>query len=546
MFNSEKILKTFEQQFPFPTIRSEQRLAFERLAPWLESLFADKFTEPLHFGMDLPTGCGKSPLAIDVALSIQKLLEETDWDFKQIWVVTANKLLQDQYQRDFSEDVYDLRGLDNYPCDFDPGKTCGTSKCARKSPKNKEDANPPEDCAKTCGYDRAKSISKTKPILLLNVAKAFTMLNQPFQYDPPLLMIFDEGHNVESALDNEAGISFDPRDLERIHYRFEKYFSELWNAQKIPDGLKKLSQDIGQDLSEQYGRPADLRDIPVIKKMESITKKYETYLKYQEAGIEFIQCSEEKIDLRPLKVHLVFREVFRFPTIFLSATLLSKTGFKSITGLTDDNLDWFGVGSPFPKENRPMYNFWGLGAKPLNYGNMKDEFPNLLERVRRMMDRHPDERGIIHTHTYNIANQIYEKIGHPYNLRLLYPKTAPEQREALEQHKKNPRSVLISPSMTEGVDLKDDLCRFAGMCKVPYLPTNDPVVAARMEEDPNWYAYRTAMTVVQAPGRGVRSPDDYCATYFLDPAFLGFINRAAHLFPSWFLESWQKKAIGGI
>ena len=527
-------------------MREEQRLAFEKLAPWLAGLFADDFTEPLYFGADLPTGVGKSPLAIDVALSIQALLRETDWEFKQIWVVTANKLLQDQYQRDFSEDVYDLRGLDNYPCDYDPGKTCGTSKCARKSPKNKEDANPPEDCGKSCGYDRAKNTAKTKPILLLNVAKAFTMLNQPFQYKPPLLMIFDEGHNVEGALDSEAGISFSPQELEKIHYRFETYFPELWNVAKIPEGLEALADSLGPDLADQLRRPADMRDISVIKKMENLLKKYETYVKYQEAGIDFIQCSEEKIDLRPLKVHLVFQQVFKFPTIFLSATLLSKTGFKSITGLTDENLDWFGVGSPFPKENRPMYNFWGIGAQPLNYGNMKDELPNLIERVRRMMDRHPDERGIIHTHTYNIANQIYEKIGHPYNTRLLYPKTAPEQKQALENHKRNPRSVLISPSMTEGVDLKGDLCRFAGMCKVPYLPTNDPVVSARMESDPNWYAYRTAMTIVQAPGRGVRSTDDYCATYFLDPAFLNFINRAKDLFPEWFLESWQRKAIGGI
>jgi Rad3-related DNA helicase len=546
MFSTSTILKTLEASFPFASMREEQKEAFKSLAPWLEKLFKNKFESRQYFGIDAPCGTGKSLIAITLALAIQDLLKKTDWESQQIWIVTANKLLQDQYQRDFSELVYDLRGLDNYPCDHDYGKSCGTSRCARQSAPNKMQFTPPEYCARDCGYDKAKDAAKYKPILLLNVAKAFQMLNQPGQYRTPLLLIFDEGHNVESALDNEAGISISPQDLERIGQRFEKYFPVLNDLERIKKGLKMLSASIGPDLSEQLRFPADKRDIPMIKKMESLLKKYEVFSKYEEAGIEFVQCSNEKLDLKPSKVHLIFKEVFQFPTVFLSATLLSKTGFKSITGLTDPQLTWFGVDSPFPKENRPIINYWRLGARPLNYSNLKEELDNVLERIRGVMDLHSKERGIIHTHTYAIANAVYERLGSQYGRRLLYPKTAGEQRVALEEHKRKSNSVLISPSMTEGVDLMGDLARFTVMCKVPYLPTNDPVVAARMDADSNWYSYRTAMTVVQAPGRGVRSKEDWCKTYLVDPAFQGFINRSRELFPEWFLSSLDRRNVGPI
>jgi Rad3-related DNA helicase len=94
--------------------------------------------------------------------------------------------------------------------------------------------------------------------------------------------------------------------------------------------------------------------------------------------------------------------------------------------------------------------------------------------------------------------------------------------------------------MTEGVDLKGDLARFSILCKVPYLPTQDPVVQARMEYDQDWYAYKTAMTIVQAPGRAIRTETDQAVTYLIDPAFQGFLRRNQHLFPAWFLDSLQK------
>ena len=52
----------------------------------------------------------------------------------------------------------------------------------------------------------------------------------------------------------------------------------------------------------------------------------------------------------------------------------------------------------------------------------------------------------------------------------------------LEEHLKGNRpTVLLSPSMEEGVDLKNELSRFQIICKIPYPYLGDKLVKQRMK-----------------------------------------------------------------
>jgi ATP-dependent DNA helicase DinG len=553
MPTSEEIYQKLLENFPFETPRSEQLAAFEHLAPWISRLFIQDFEHPLFFGIDAPTGIGKSPLALTVAKAVKALYEAehgstidevTGNETAQVWVVTQNKLLQDQYQRDFDDELFDLRGLDNYECYHDKGKTCGQSVCGRIRAKNPEDKkNVPKFCSFDCEYDRVTRQAKKAPILSLNVAKALNLLKNP-RYAPPLLMIFDEGHEVESALDSEASFSISPDELQRLGLSFPHYFQDLKDLEATKEGMEELIEDCGpmRDAEEEADEAS--RDVRRFKKLESIITKTSETLESIRMGIEYVSCKEDLLELKPLKIHKVFERFFTFPTVFMSATLLSKRGFESMTGLDDKKLDWFGCNSPFPVVNRPIRMAWRLGAAPLNYGNLQEELPNVVLRVAAILDKHPEERGIIHTHTYKIAERLYQDLYLKYGNRILFPKTAKEQKDCLERHARTPNAVLISPSMTQGVDLRDELCRFSILTKVPWLPTNDPVVKARMDLHREWYTYKTAMTVVQAPGRGVRSMEDYAVTYLVDPGFARFFNMAKGHLPKWFQESLIMKPQG--
>lgn len=549
MLSQEEIRGGLGTRFPFKSARSEQEAAFDHLTPWLERILIQGL-KPIYFGGDAPTGIGKSVIAVTVARLMIDLINRYAEDYEidpptnfqgealpfQVWVVTQNKLLQDQYDKDFKKFMYNFKGLANYACYQDVGKNCGESRCGRVKPPEGVAPRYPEHCTRKCAYDEAKAEAKYQPILLLNVAKALNLLKNPMQ-PPPTLMLFDEGHNVEAALDSEASVSISPEDLTRLGFVFEKYFKHLSDVDATMQGVAVLAEDALAEFKEEERKSSAIRDSKRLRKLEIIAQKTAQLVADHEEGIEYVTCSNDKLDLRPLQVHKIFRKVFRFPTVFLSATLLSKIGFEAMTGIVPQQLDWFAVDSPFPAENRKIHFHWRLGSQALNYGNQSREMSNVQERIKEILDKHANDKGIIHTHTYKNAETLYNALFSKYSKRLLFPKTAAEQKQCLEIHAASTNSVLISPSMTEGVDLKDDLCRFAIMVKVPYLPINDPVVEARMKANEEWYAYKTAMTIVQAPGRGVRSETDYADTYLVDPGFAGFFARSRKHFPEWFLKS---------
>jgi Rad3-related DNA helicase len=548
------ILRHLRDNFPFPSIRPEQTAALESIAPWLEKVLNRQTQDPLFFGCDAPTGVGKAGIAVAVAKAYAHIVRDRPGDFglkksydettgriilPQVWIATQNKILQDQYQKDFSGTLYDFKGLDNYECHHDVGKTCGQSRCGRiKAPQDLV-FTPPEYCSRTCGYDVVKKQAVFEPILSLNVAKAFAMLKNP-SYMPPALMILDEGHCVEAALDNEASLQIDPKGLDRLGFTFERYFHSTLDLQEVLEGLEALMQDVGMQEEIEESRPASSRDVVRLRRLKGMLDKHAELKAATQQGVEYVACSDEKVDLRPLRVYPVFNKVFRFPTLFLSATLLSETGFRAMTGIPKDRLQWFNVGSPFPKQNRPIRYGFRMGATPINYQNRQQQMPVLAERVSEILTRHANEKGIIHTHTYSNAEFLYRELGLKFGKRLLFPKTAAEQKDCLRLHQGSSNTVLLSPSMTEGVDLKDELCRFVILCKVPYLPTNDPIVEARMKADPEWYLYRSVMTIVQAAGRGVRSVEDHAVTYLCDPAFMQFMGRGREHFPKWFLEGYER------
>jgi len=157
-----------------------------------------------------------------------------------------------------------------------------------------------------------------------------------------------------------------------------------------------------------------------------------------------------------------------------------------------------------------------------------NSLPKIAEAVRKILAQHKNEKGIIHTHSYKIANYLKKRIK---SRRLLFP-TAENRDEVLSKHlKSNKATVIVSPSMTEGVDLEGDSSRFQVICKVPYPFLGDKLVKKRMNKWKWWYSFQTAKTVIQSMGRSVRSSKDTAVTYIIDEDWERFYDRHSSLFP---------------
>jgi Rad3-related DNA helicase len=111
------------------------------------------------------------------------------------------------------------------------------------------------------------------------------------------------------------------------------------------------------------------------------------------------------------------------------------------------------------------------------------------------------------------------------------------REEVLKKHMRSSKpTVLLSPSMTEGIDLKEDLSRFQVICKVPYPYLGDKLIKKKMHKWKWWYSFQTAKTIIQSAGRSVRSVDDKAVTYVFDSDWERFYSRNEHLFPLDFRE----------
>jgi Rad3-related DNA helicase len=113
--------------------------------------------------------------------------------------------------------------------------------------------------------------------------------------------------------------------------------------------------------------------------------------------------------------------------------------------------------------------------------------------------------------------------------------------EILEKHLKSKEpTVIVSPSMTEGVDLKGDLSRFQILCKVPYPYLGDKLVQKKMKKWTWWYPLQTSKTIIQSLGRSVRSSTDHAISYILDSDWNRFYGQNREMFPVDFKDSIQK------
>ena len=77
-------------------------------------------------------------------------------------------------------------------------------------------------------------------------------------------------------------------------------------------------------------------------------------------------------------------------------------------------------------------------------------------------------------------------------------------------------SVLISPSLFEGIDLPNDYSRFQIFVKAPYPSLSNKRIKYIFEKYPDIYETMTLYKVIQGFGRSTRSNTDYSITYALD------------------------------
>lgn len=506
---------------PFETIRSTQQYALDEIK---KALLDDKIK---HIIVEAPTGSGKSGLALCAALAS-----------KNAYICTANKNLQDQYLRDFKEDLVDLRGRVNYRCfkyEEETGQKYPKLNCASSPCKQDRKTL----CSRSCEYHHKLKIAKESAINSLNIA-AYLAFTNFAAFPKRKLGIFDEGHSLSHWLTNFIEILFSADQFARYGLKNIEIpdFEEIHYYAKFLESILELLKENRAEFAK-----TDKYDAEDYQRF--LTKIGNFLSQIRDGDLDNFVLSKEKdfsgkvksIAFRPVAVDKYAQEyLFQYvdKALILSATILDFNTYATGLGMKPENTRCIRVPSTFPKENRPIYTH--LASASLSQKNLQQELPDLCRKVQTILQHYPDQKGIIHGTSYAICKKIRDAIP---DSRILFPESSFQQKEILERHNKSTNTVLLSPSMTEGVDLKDDASRFQIIVKCPFPYLGDPVVKKRMELYPNYYGLQTVLTLVQAYGRSVRSEEDWAHTYILDRQVLRVVREQQQWLPQWFIEAIQ-------
>jgi len=225
----------------------------------------------------------------------------------------------------------------------------------------------------------------------------------------------------------------------------------------------------------------------------------------------------------------------------MSATILDTKAFCRSLGLPHDEVKLIRIESDFPLQNRPIYP---MNIAYLNFNNLQlqEVKTDIARAIDNLMTLHRNHKGVIHTTSYEQLNFIKEHISQTNRRRLLVTDPEIQRDEVITEHANSIKpTVLISPSLHTGLDLKDDLSRFQIITKVPYPNKGDKWTDAKRKADEEWYYWQTASKLIQGYGRSIRSHGDWAKTYVLDSAFGYFIKKNRNILPNWFLHAVQAR-----
>lgn len=512
--------KEFNQIFPFDVPRKHQREIINNIIKAFEVVD--------YVILQAPTGIGKSVIAD----SVSNYLGTS-------YILTSQKMLQEQYFNDLQ--IPYVQGKSNYVCRKNSKLTCEMGVCDVMNSKNSSRgmAYKCPDCPYIC----ARDITYKSPKSNLNYSYFLSACGTDFQL-PRKLIVLDECHNLENELINSHSLSLNIKDMSfhGILISFPQTDDAVqlynWVLGKCTDTLMNYLETL-QDQIDGFDRgPKNkfyyktIKDINYIKE---ILKKVDL-IKSIPLSELVVQKTKDEITIKLLygfKLFDSYIKPFGQKFLCMSATVFNKNLFCNNLGIDPQSAVFINCPSTFPKENRPIYIDY---VGKMTYKEKDKTYPKLKEKVKQILDKHSNVKGIIHTVNYEVADYLYSELN---DSRLILPKgkDRAEKLDLFLNSGSDEPYVLISPSLTEGIDLKEDLSRFCIICKVPYRNIQDQWVKKRMEFNYDWYINTVIETLVQMTGRSIRSETDFAESYILDQSFESFLYMNGNKFPKWWVNS---------
>ena len=442
------------------------------------------------------------------------------------FALTITKTLQDQYKSLF-DDTAILKGKTNYISTIDSNIDVETENAIipKKILEEHRTSN-------KCPYhnDRNKVLTQKFGVLNYNM---FLALPNHVKYRD--YIICDEASELEDEIVKQFSVNIDIKKLRAFKVKIFPLSST--SPTTVRNWINTVRVDVAEHINELHNIMKKKTDLTPGKKgkLQYLKNIHRTMTLIDETWetCEYVVqvVDRDNIKLTPLKVDTLSKYIFQYADkiLLMSATIIDHKNLAKTLGITD--YEYIESDSGFDPAKAPIYI---SQTNKLNHANLQKALPSIVKQIDAICEKHSDEKGIIHTHTNSITSFIKNNTK---CTRFLYRDQMNKNEDILDMHEKsqNP-TVLVSPSLGLGVDLKGDLARFQIIVKAAYLPLGDDRIKKMFNQDKQWYANKMLSNFIQQCGRGIRSKDDHCVTYVLDANIFNAVIRNKSKLPKYFLE----------
>ena len=501
--------------------------------------------------LNAPVGSGKSLLGYITA----KYFENKG--HHHTYLCTGTKILQSQYIQDF-KDVKTIKGRANFQCYTEPLLDCANGMCQSHSnfhceskPILKEDwifdgaplpcdpieidgikrfyGDPEFDEMFTknmCPYWKQKINGIMSPITMLNYDYLISDLRFVQHLPHRKLLVADEAHNIEKILMRQLETSFSPSVVfKETDFMFKESVNIVdWIEQvaEVADRYKKRIKTVESEKTK--------------KRMEEKYHKFVTLhalLEDNPANWVFIKDQSSKgvyYTFKPIMISEYSRLIFSIAehVLLMTGTVLKQDIFARDLGIND--FSYIEIPSVIPSCNRPIVKMY---AGSMSRSSIDSTMPNMIATIKMLAEKHKDEKGLINTYTYSIANRLQKALGS--DSRFMFHDQNNKEK-VFERFKKNKTNkILVSPVAFEGIDLLYDAARFHLIVKDPFPNIGDKQLSTRDSIDYGYIFRDRCRILSQAYGRCIRAPSDYAVTYLLDSRIESLLGPST-LVTSYFLE----------
>lgn len=485
---------------------------------------------------------------------LAKKLEEDDL---HTYLCTGTKILQSQYIQDF-KDVKTIKGRANFQCYTEPLLDCANGMCQSHSnfhceskPILKEDwifdgaplpwdpieingvkrfyGDPEFDEMFTknmCPYWKQKINGIMSPITMLNYDYLISDLRFVQHLPHRKLLVADEAHNIEKILMRQLETSFSPSAV------FRETDFMLKESVNIVDWIEQVAE-----VADRYKkRIKTVESEKTKKRMEEKYHKFvtlHTLLEDNPANWVFIKDQNSKgvyYTFKPIMVSEYSRLIFSIAehVLLMTGTVLKQDIFARDLGIND--FSYIEIPSVIPSRNRPIVKMY---AGSMARSSIDTTMPNMIATIKMLAEKHKNEKGLINTYTYSIANRLQKALGS--DSRFVFHDQNNKEK-VFERFKKNKTNkILVSPVAFEGIDLPYDVARFHLIVKDPFPNIGDKQLSTRDSIDYGYIFRDRCRILSQAYGRCIRAPSDYAVTYLLDSRIESLLGPST-LVTSYFLE----------